>query len=196
MTLPSSKFESTTTVGKGKNKKDIVEVVFAYNVVVDTQQGANDGSNEQYLFNTGSSIDNPYGLMLRRMEMSISQRDATDFQTAVAANMYVTDDLADDFGYYGVDERLHKVDNVLSRPRFVFVTNVGQVLQSVRNYTSEDFRKIFVGNELALNTSQTVSAGTGEASGTEIIFLHKYVFEKVKLTKNEYLETLATRVCR
>lgn len=185
---------STTVIGKGKSKKEIVEVAFSYEFNVSEQVAKHAGWKNQYLYDTGSTPDDPYGLMMVRMENMISLRADTDFGVDVDSYMFATEHLDDSDKFVGFSEHA-LVDNVLVRPRIVLSQTLGGVFHTLRNYTETDFRKALVANTLGLNTSQGIVTPDSEGTDSIVTFFHKYVFQKVKMTKAEYLEKFATRVC-
>lgn len=185
---------STTQIGKGKTKKDVVEVAFAYDLEASEASLIESGATSQYVYDTGSSVDDPYGLMLVRMEMFTSMRVASDFAVQVNGYMFATEHLDDSDKW--VSQKEHAlVDNVLVAFPRAFSSTLGNVYHTIRNYSELDFRKIMVGNSLGLNTSQGISTPDSEGGTSEVTFAYKYVFQKMKMTKSEYLEKFATRVC-
>jgi len=208
--------ERLRSVGTGKAKGDFVEVVFGQEDinVTGTSSGADwDGAGHLLTkeYNTGSSIDTPYGLVLVSMGIQAHIQQSLTSQQTILFNgeMWVNDDpsIAQDTA---LGEESYTIDNRLTTPinarnaigsggHTLGNTSTSGVVNDIlspyyktESYANEPMQHIFLGNTIDLNLKHYLN-GNSSTAQTNVSVTGKWVFKKVKITKNAYLEKLAMR---
>jgi hypothetical protein len=152
-------------------------------------------------FSTGSSIDTPYGLVLvsqtvhSHLEQILSGTGTVNF----VGEMWVNDD-PNISQTTQVGEETYKVDNVLVAKAENGTASYGiggssgvmHPLTVKEEYLSNAMQRVFIGNTIDLNIKHYLRVNSGTLNAN-ITVSGKWVFKKVKITKNAYLEKLAQR---
>lgn len=174
--------------GVGKNKIEKIEVAFG--VVTGTGTSitlADDGVFFIEELVTGSSLDDPFGLELVKLEM-VHRMPATLATTAyIGASMFVNDEDIEDQEAVG-SQTNWRLDTILTNQHIPFdKDNLCPSYDSVKADASGS--RVYVAPTIDMHGYLYA-----ETAGTRTIeSMYKYTFKKVKMTKNAYLEKLATR---
>jgi hypothetical protein len=188
-TILKSKIES---IGAGKGKAEFLEVLFgADDVAGNDVDTAASGVFLHTDFETGSTLDNPFGLVLVSQSVSLKPDVSVGGSRGGALAFVVdqTDGIQDrimDLGTFGVDHIVQVGNNVNT---FSGSNYPRQNLYSREDYTQNAMQRIFVGKTIGLELQHFIDSNAADV----FIITAKYVFKKVKMTKSAYIEKLAMR---
>lgn len=186
-----SKMES---VGVGKQKADYLEVMYGWDEIkgddVDTQLSGSFSSMEM---STGSSLDEPFGLLLVGQSLCVnhyvlgggSRGGALSFVSE--ANEVVGQSIMD-LETYGVDHVI--VAGTASGDLAINTGYPNMPLLVSEEYSGESMQRVFVGGHVNLEM-QHFLLSTSVSDRFRVTA--KVVFKKVKMTKSAYMEKLAIR---
>ena len=182
-------FEKKVSVsGVGKNKVEKIEVAFGVTSGTGTSITlANDGVFFIKPLVTGSSLDDPFGLELVKIEMVHSMTATLATTAFIGASAFVNDESIEDQEAIGSQTNWF-IDTVLTDQHIPFdKDNICPSYHSVLPDPSGS--RVFVSPTIDLHGYLYAES----ASTRTIKSMYKYTFKRVKMTKNAYLEKLATR---
>ena len=185
---------NTTTVGTGKTKADIIEVMFGWDDVgsADFNKG---GNFTKTSFDTGSSLDSPFGIELVEMSLAIDI-DVVGNVMRGGAIAFVSDS---DLGVAPriMDLETYHINDIITvgsnRANLTPTGGAEMPLYEYLNLSDRPQRKVFVGDSVDLHINHYIQSQSGL---DKMRIIAKYTFKKVKMTRSAYLEKLATRVCK
>jgi hypothetical protein len=186
MSVTTTELIKTVSIGKGKGVKNLIEVNVRDAVVESTTSGI----FLNHDFASSATSDDPYGLRLISMEMNIEAYTLSSSDYYFSAAMSIgTKEVAGSSS----DPRNYTNDGFFDRlvSGEHYATQVkneipGQFM--MRKEPREDLSRIIVLNDIKLG-AYFIAAGAGG-----VTINRQYVFEKVKLSKNEYMEKLVRNI--
>jgi hypothetical protein len=182
---------SIATIGVGKAKAEFVEVIFGKSGIVDADTNIQ-GEHMTMPFPTGSSLDEPFGLLLVSQSLLVEAvNPSLDCEGGAVA--YCTD-ASVVTGEVPFSDVSYVVDNVISLGStltlFGNATGARMPIIKTEQYAANSMQRVFVGKELNLDIIHYIR---NDSTANTIKVACKWVFKKVKMTKNAYLEKLAIR---
>ncbi len=179
------------SIGLGKNKAEFLEVVYGYEEITGSESSTT-GVISVQSHPTGSGLDDPVGLVLVSQSICIRPRTLVG-NLYGGGNMFAQDD-ADNIGSHTMGDENYVVDNILQVGGGGFKIgdslniNVGVYLHE--EYGDREQQRVFVSKDIQLVLQHYLKSYN---SNDRFSVTGKWVFKKVKMTKNAYLEKLAMR---
>lgn len=183
--------EQSFVIGKGTKKRELFDIRLAYESY-DADEIINDGGFDVYTFNTGATLDTPFAMRLLQMEITCGSYTANSAVTYATGTAWVG---AEEFTpTNGKCAKIAAYGNVVERTGFYreyMEASTGQhgVVLHKEHFDEAKTRVIAVPDiQLGIGAySQDV------AGDNHLDWGFRFVFEKVKMTKAEYMEKLALR---
>jgi hypothetical protein len=187
--------ERAETVGLGKAKADFISVLIGNDNLTTSNTDEDSGTPETLSWSTGATIDDPYGLQLVSIAIMMDKIGVGSGGTLLLDAYAQVNDPDAEGG-----EGIQRADN-WEVPNVAQLTEAGDgVVSESGTYGAPKYRKtefdkalfqrVFVAPTLNLELVHFINV-TSNSDVT--IATAKFVFKKVKMTKNAYLEKLAIR---
>lgn len=187
--------EQTESIGSGKNKATFVEVFHGQTGIVMGDVDGINGIPVEYDWDTGSNLDDPFGLQLVSQEIMVDRTGGSAGTVHVGAYAFVSDTDTGEVGEGILNVENWMVDNILVLGKNESETHYDVNTNGVPVYAKEEYghlpmQRTFITPKLKLEMT-TFLSNVGAADSVAVS--HKFVFKKVRITKSAYMEKLALR---
>lgn len=178
--------ELTMTTGKGSKKRDLVIMNYSHSIAhADLLPALGNHITKKY--SPGSSTDTPFGLRPVSMELTLVRATAVSNNYGVAVMSVSSHEVTTSLNSgllsgVGIYEA-----NFVTDPGGLF-PNEMMTMKNERRVFDPDTTRILTMPELYLSASVFCE------DGADVWVSQRYVFEKIKLTKNEYMEKLIRNI--
>lgn len=186
MALNTTVTKETITIGKGRTKKDLVIVHVENDIVSENIRG---GAHMKASFETGASSDDTFGLRLVSMQgmfRSDSVFAASDTGVALGLSVGLVSASDDETGVPALNNQ--KVLSSVSSDPVVIPTNCRALVPVYAEFVPDNTR-IVVLKDVHLDCYASATPATLNAK-----FNARFVFEKVSVTKQEYLDKMIRNI--
>lgn len=174
-------FSDTYTIGKGSKKKDLIVIGQTDDIPSADTSTLGVFLSEKY--DTGASTDDPFGIRLVSMEFNIGDNSVFSAVRYVNATMSVTSRMVGTTTSGGRNLGQKETLFAFGTPADTAMRNTIADNGYYRQEYREDYTRMIVLSEMYLNFSFFSPTNDFKVS-------RRWTFEKVKLTKNEYLEKI------
>ena len=186
--------ERTETIGIGKSKMTIIEILIGNYNYTSADVDEDSGIPHQKEWTTGATLENPFGLQLMSQELCIDRRG-----TGGATNIYVggfvlVNDPDAESGEGLLRDDNYNVKNILSlygtASDHIDGSVLGAPIYVKEDYSALAIQRLFTAPTLPLEVTSFLYGLSGSDS---VDVTAKFTIKKVKMTKNAWLEKLAVR---
>jgi len=183
-------------VGKGKTKRELILVKHVLTVKNGDGSLSREGEVEVIEPLIGSSLENPYSVRLLAHEVTVDQNEFTNPTNFFAA--FAVGQGGDSFeeaymGSINLDDSGR--GHVLAHTRIRFQAGFSIPKQFKADYQDSPLQYTHMGDKVKLSVRAAGGSNGGSLVGAGVNVGVVWIFEKKKVTRSEYVESLAIRSC-